>query len=92
MNGIRKIGSKKEKGEYDFIYICGALVVSFLIFLAMPSFFLLSNEKLTPERSYASTLFQPSKENMAVNKLSKYSQLVVLFGLGLFNIEQYFFK
>lgn len=83
MNGIRKIGSKKGKGEYDFIYICGTLIVSFLIFLAMPCFFLLSNERLTPERSYASTLFQPSKENMVVKKLSNYSAALALAKVGI---------
>ena len=83
MNGIRKICSKKGRKEYDFIFICGTLVVSFLILLAMPCFFLLSNEGLTTERSNMLTLFRPSIEDMNAKKSSRYSAALSLAEVGI---------
>jgi len=83
VDGIRKIGSKKGKEEYDFTFVCGALVVSFLILLAMPCLLRLSNESLTAKRSYGSTLFQPPKENRVVKKSSKYSAALLLAKVGI---------
>ena len=83
MNGIKNIRIKSEKEEHDFIFICGILAVFFLILLAMPSFFLLSNENITAEKPDGPPLFRPSSENMTAKKFSKYSAALSLAEVGI---------
>lgn len=83
MNGTSNIHLKKGKEEHDFAFICGVLAVSFLILLAMPSFFLLSNESISAKRPDESTLFRPSYENMSTKKSSKYSDALSLAEVGI---------
>jgi hypothetical protein len=83
VDGIRKISSKKAREEHDFSFICGSLVVSFLILLAMPCFLRLANESLAAQRSYGSVLFPPSQENRMDKKSSKYSAALLLAKVGI---------